>query len=57
MPWTFEDVDSHKKGLSPARKRMWVRIANTSLRRCVAKGKAHKSCAASAIRMANSRTG
>lgn len=32
MPWTKDDVDRHKKGLSDSQKSMWVRVANKSLR-------------------------
>ena len=51
MPWTVGDVDSHKKGLTPAQKSKWVSIANAALKRCQAKG--GSGCDASAIRIAN----
>lgn len=54
MPWKISDVDEHKKGLSTAKKRVWVRIANSELRKCMAKkGAVEKRCAARAIRIAN----
>jgi hypothetical protein len=31
VPWTVEDVDKHRKGLSPADKATWVTIANKAL--------------------------
>jgi hypothetical protein len=33
MPWTVQDVDSHKKGLSPNEKELWVKVANDALER------------------------
>ena len=53
MPWTVEDVDSHKAGLSDKKKKQWVRVANSVLKRCMAKGGDEKTCAASAIKQAN----
>jgi hypothetical protein len=53
MPWSVSNVDSHKKGLSDAGKKQWCRIANSVLKRCMAKGGSEKECAVSAIRQAN----
>jgi len=53
MPWTVKDVDGFKKGLTPAQKKKWVKIANGVLKDCQAKG--GKDCEASAIRIANSK--
>jgi hypothetical protein len=53
MPWTKDDADSHKKGLSDKGKTQWARIANSVLKRCMAKGGSEKECAASAIKQAN----
>lgn len=53
MPWTVSDVDKHKKGLSDKQKAQWCRIANSVLKRCVAKGGSEDTCAASAIKQAN----
>lgn len=53
MPWTVEDVDKHKKGLSDKQKKQWVRIANAALKACIKKGGTDDSCAASAIKQAN----
>lgn len=55
MPWTVKDVDSHKKGLNDAQKKTWIKIANGSLKTCIAEGGTDKSCAGRAIRIANSR--
>lgn len=55
MPWTVGDVERHKKGLSDAQKRRWVRVANDALRRCQARG--GSNCDASAIRQANAVVG
>mgnify|MGYP007071579546 CR=1 FL=1 len=53
MPWTVADVDSHKKGLTDKQKTQWCRIANSVLKRCLAKGGTEETCAASAIKQAN----
>jgi hypothetical protein len=53
MPWTVEDVDSHKKGLTPAQKAKWVAIANGVLKDCLAKKET--DCDVKAIRIANSK--
>jgi len=53
MPWSVGDVDSHKKGLTDKQKKQWVRIANSVLKRCIAKGGTDKTCAPSAIKQAN----
>lgn len=55
MPWTVSDVDRFKKGLTPAQKQRWVRIANDALRRCQEKN--GSNCDASAIRQANGVVG
>ena len=34
MPWTVDDVDRHKAGLSPEQKARWVKIANGVLDAC-----------------------
>lgn len=34
MPWSIEDVDAHKKGLTDDQKKKWVAIANTALAKC-----------------------
>lgn len=54
MPWTVADVDKHKKGLSAAQKRKWVKIANAVLKDCQEMNAS--DCDAKAIRIANSRT-
>jgi len=57
MPWTENDVESHKKGLTDKGKRQWVHIANSVLAKCIADGGDDKSCAPKAIRQANGVTG
>lgn len=57
MPWTVEDVDKHKKGLTDKQKKQWVRIANSALARCLKKGGTDKTCTPSAIRQANGVVG
>lgn len=59
MPWSVEDVDKHKKGLSSAQKQKWVDIANSVLRHCQQDGPPEgvESCEELAIRTASSRVG
>jgi hypothetical protein len=40
MPWTTDDVDRHKKDLSPKQKELWVRVANEVLERTDDEGQA-----------------
>jgi hypothetical protein len=53
MPWTVDDVDRFRKGLSADQKKTWVKVANGILRECQAKG--GKDCEGMAIRVANSK--
>ena len=53
MPWTVKDVDGFKKGLTPAQKKKWVKIANGVLKDC--QSKKGKDCEGKAIRIANSK--
>jgi hypothetical protein len=55
MPWTVEDVDKHKGGLSPGQKRRWVKIANEVLDACETHN--GKDCDVLAIKVANSKVG
>ena len=55
MPWTINDVDKHKKGLTPSQKRQWIRIANAIYDSCLSGGENDKTCAPKAIRIANSK--
>lgn len=32
MPWKASDADRHKKGLTPAQKSAWAKIANSALK-------------------------
>jgi len=52
MPWTVGDVESKIKGLTPSQKKNWVKIANSALKTCKAKG--GSDCEGRAIRIANS---
>ena len=40
MPWSTEDVDRHKKGLSTDEKELWVKVANEVLDRTGDEGRA-----------------
>lgn len=57
MPWTIDDVDEHKKGLTDKQKAQWVRIANSVLASCIKKGGSDKECAPKAIKQANGVVG
>jgi hypothetical protein len=54
MPWTTDDdVDKHKSGLSKKGKAQWRRIANSVLKKLMAKGMSEEEAAVSAIKQAN----
>lgn len=53
MPWTVGDVEEHNKGLSATKKRQWVAVANSALKKCIDDGGTDATCAAGAIRQAN----
>jgi len=53
MPWTAADAKDYKKGLTEKQSKQWARIANSVLKRCMAKGGSEETCAASAIKQAN----
>ena len=57
MPWTIDDVDRHKAGLTMRQKRTWVRVANSALRVCLARNGTQSECEAAAIRQANAMAG
>jgi uncharacterized protein YdaT len=57
MPWTVDDVEGFKKGLSDEDKSKWVAIANAVLKGCKDKGGSEEECAGQAVRTANSRVG
>jgi len=57
MPWTTDDVEKHKKGLSDEGKKRWVATANSALAACIKKGGTDATCAPQAIRIANGVTG
>lgn len=52
MPWSVGDVESKIKGLTPSQKKNWVKVANSALKTCKAKG--GSDCEGRAIRIANS---
>ncbi len=54
MPFDINSVDKHHKGLGKKQKGKWVKIANNRLKTCIAEGGTDKSCAGSAIKVANS---
>ena len=57
MPWTAQDAERHKKGLSAKQKRQWAKVANSALQTCLDDGGSQQTCEASAIRQANGTVG
>lgn len=57
MPWTKNDVDRFKSGLTDAQKEQWVEVANSALQSCLDDGGSQDECEASAIRQANGVVG
>lgn len=54
MPWTPEDAQNFtREADTPEKRRLWARIANSTLARCEREGGKHDECAAQAIRVAN----
>lgn len=53
LPWTIDDVEKHKKGLSEKQKKQWVEVANSALQKCLDDGGTDEDCAPKAIRQAN----
>ncbi len=57
IPWTLDDVEEFKKGLTDKEKRQWVAIANSALGRCLKEGGDQQTCEVSAIKQANGVAG
>ena len=57
MPWTAQDAERHKKGLSAKQKRQWAKVANSALQTCLSNRGNQQTCEALAIRQANSVIG
>lgn len=53
MPWTDDDVERFRKGLTAEQKKKWVAIADATLLSCQKKG--GTDCEAMAVRIANSK--
>lgn len=53
MTWTIDDVDQFKEGLSPRKKKQWVRLANSTLKKLIKKGESEEDASAKAIKQAN----
>jgi hypothetical protein len=53
MPFAIGDVNRHNKGLNAKKKRQWIAVANSALKRCIDDGGTTETCDASAIRQAN----
>jgi len=53
MPYSIEDVDKHKKGLSDHDKEIWIGVANSVLAKCIEDGGEEATCAAKAIQQAS----
>jgi hypothetical protein len=55
VPWEVKDVPRFKKGLTESQKKKWVKVANGIYSECIKGGGSDKTCAAKAIRIANSK--
>ena len=55
MPWTANDADKHKKGLSEKQRKRWAAVANAVLKRC--NQNSEDDCEGKAIKIANARVG
>lgn len=53
MPFTPEDAEKHKKGMTDKMKKQWARVAESIRKREMKKGVSEKDAAASAIKQAN----
>jgi hypothetical protein len=53
MPWTKDDVDEFREGLTEAQKARWVEIANSVRADCIEEGGSESECDAKAVRVAN----
>ena len=53
MPWTTEDVETYKKGLTTKQKKQWTRIANSVLKKLTKSGKSEEEASVEAIKQAN----
>jgi hypothetical protein len=51
MPWSTEDVDRHKKGLSTDKKELWVKVANEVLDKTGDEGRAIREANAAVDRV------
>lgn len=56
MPWSTDDVERFKKGLSDEGKKKWVATANSVLSECMKNGGTEKECAGKAVRIASGTT-
>lgn len=57
MPWTANDAERFKKGLSAKQKRQWAAVANSTLAECMEVRNDEKACAGRAVRAANGSVG
>lgn len=53
MPFTQDDAEKHKKGMTDKMKKQWARVAESVRKREMKKGMSEKDAAASAIKQAN----
>jgi hypothetical protein len=53
MPFTIQDANKHKKGMTSKQTRQWTHIANSELSKCIKSGGTDETCAPKAIRYAN----
>lgn len=55
MPWTWEDAEKHKKGLTKEQAKKWAKIANSVRKQCIQDGGKASACDKKAIKVANSK--
>lgn len=55
MPWSVQDADKYKKGLTSSQKRKWAKIANSVLKGCMKDVGDTSKCDGMAIKIANEK--
>lgn len=53
MPWSPDDAERFKKGLSRSSRELWAEVANDRRERCLERGGSEEECDAEAVRAAN----
>ena len=53
MPFTTQDANKHKKGMTAKQARQWTHVANSALSKCIKGGGSDETCAPKAIQYAS----